>query len=138
MKKRVVFITEFDRKRLLRMLDEMRCADPKRARDLDDLEEELEQARTVPPREVPPDVVTMNSRVQLLDLDTQERLVYTLVFPEEANMSEDKISVLAPIGTAILGYREGYEFTWSVPDGLRRLKIARLEYQPEAAGDYTR
>lgn len=135
MKKRTVYITETDQTRLLRMLEDMRFADPKRAKDLAALETEIQNAQTVSPNDVPPNLVTMNSRVRLLDLDTGEKVSYTVVFPDEADVSASKISVLAPVGTALLGYREGYEFSWNVPDGVRRLKIEKLEYQPEAAGD---
>ena len=85
---------------------------------------------------MPHDVVTMNSRVQLVDLDTGEAMTYTLVFPDDADLRQGKISVLAPIGTAMLGYRVGDTFEWRVPAGLRRLKIEAILYQPEAAGDY--
>jgi regulator of nucleoside diphosphate kinase len=78
----------------------------------------------------------MNSRVGLVDLDTEEEMVYTLVFPHEADITQSKISVLAPIGTAILGYRVGDTLTWQVPDGMRRLRVKQILYQPEAAGDY--
>jgi regulator of nucleoside diphosphate kinase len=63
-------------------------------------------------------------------------MVYTLVFPSEANFDEGKISVLAPVGTAMLGYRVGDSIEWEVPSGRRRLKVEELIYQPEASGDY--
>jgi regulator of nucleoside diphosphate kinase len=78
----------------------------------------------------------MRSKVRLRDLDTGEEMVYTLVFPSEANFDEGKISVLAPVGTAMLGYRVGSLIEWEVPSGRRRLKVEELLYQPEAAGDY--
>lgn len=78
----------------------------------------------------------MNSTVHLVDLDTQEEMVYTLVFPDQADLALEKISVLAPIGTAMLGYGVGDTFAWQVPDGVRRLLIKDVLYQPEAAGDY--
>jgi len=89
-------------------------------------------------REVLQDVITMNSRAELVDLDTNETMVFTLVFPRDANIDEGKISVLAPLGAAILGYRLGDQFEWQVPAGIRRLKITKIVYQPEAAGDYHR
>jgi regulator of nucleoside diphosphate kinase len=65
-------------------------------------------------------------------------MTYTLVFPRDANVDEGRISILAPLGTAILGYRVGEEFEWDVPSGKRRLRIAKVLYQPEAAGHYDR
>jgi regulator of nucleoside diphosphate kinase len=59
-----------------------------------------------------------------------------VVFPSEADSEQGKISILAPVGTALLGYRVGDTVEWKLPGGLRRLKIERILYQPEAAGDY--
>lgn len=97
------------------------------------LEGELDRAHVVSGRRVPADVVTMNTRVRMTDLDTGKKLTYTLVFPHEANFSQGKISVLAPIGTAILGYRTGNVIEWNVPGGRRRLRIEEILRQPEAA-----
>ena len=96
------------------------------------LENELKRARIVAPEEVPPDVITMNSRAELLDLESGERMEFTLVLPVDENINDGKISVLAPLGTAMLGYRVGDEFVWHVPHGLRRLKVIKLHFQPEA------
>ena len=94
---------------------------------------ELERAEIVAPHEVPPGVITMNSRAELLDLDTNEQMEFTLVFPDEANIEEGRISVLAPLGTAMLGHGVGDEFEWTVPYGSRRLKVIRVDFQPEAS-----
>ena len=104
--------------------------------DLRGLETELEQARVVAPADIPPDVITMNSKAQLRDLETGEKMIYTLVFPDAANIEEDKISVVAPIGTAMLGQRVGDEVQWDVPAGTVRLRVERVLYQPEAAGHF--
>ena len=97
------------------------------------LEEEIERARVVPTDQIPPDVVTMQSRVRIVDMRTGEQLIYQIVYPHEANYAEKKISVLAPIGTAVLGYRAGTEIDWTVPSGTRRLRIEAVEHQPESA-----
>jgi len=81
-------------------------------------------------------VITMNSRVCLQDLETGEDLVYTLAFPTDADLESGKISVLAPIGTAMIGYRVGDIIKWQVPAGTRKFKVKSMHYQPEAAGDY--
>ena len=78
----------------------------------------------------------MNSRVALVYLDTQEEEVYTLVYPENANTSEGRVSILAPVRTAMLGYRLSNVLVWDVPAGKRRLRVDKILYQPEAAGDY--
>jgi regulator of nucleoside diphosphate kinase len=97
------------------------------------LENELKRAQIVAPDDLPPDVITMNSRAELLDLESGERMEFTLVLPVDANINDGKISVLAPLGTAMLGYRVGDEFEWHVPYGLRRLKVIKLHFQPEAS-----
>jgi len=97
------------------------------------LENELNRARIVAPEEVPPDVITINTRAEFLDLETGERMEFTVVLPIDANINDGKISVLAPLGTAMLGYRIGDEFVWHVPHGLRRLKVIKLHFQPEAS-----
>ncbi len=76
----------------------------------------------------------MNSTVCLEDLETGEEMTYTLVFPNEADIDQNKISVLAPIGTAMLGYRVGDTVEWPVPSGISRLQVKQILYQPEANG----
>lgn len=136
MEERAIYITEYDLKRLRALVHGAKPAERRANPYLEDLEAELARGRVVAPTKVPPDVVTMNSRVQLVDLDTQEEMVYTLVYPQDADITQSKISVLAPIGTAMLGYRVGDTFLWQVPDGVRRLQVKQVLYQPEAAGDY--
>jgi regulator of nucleoside diphosphate kinase len=97
------------------------------------LENELKRARIVAPEEVPPDVITINTRAELVDLETDERMEFTLVLPADADINDGKISVLAPLDTAMLGCRVGDEFVWHVPHGLRRLKVTNLHFQPQAS-----
>lgn len=133
-----IYITETDKQRLEKFIEKAGEQDGGGANQeyLRRLEQELEQAVVIPSEEVPGDVITMRSRVRLSDLNTGESIVYTLVFPSEAKFEEGKISVLAPIGTAMLGYRVGSIIEWQVPSGLRRLKVEEILYQPEAAGDF--
>jgi regulator of nucleoside diphosphate kinase len=77
----------------------------------------------------------MNSKIHLRDLDSNEDLMYTLVYPAHANVELGRISVLAPIGTAMIGYRVGDEIQWPVPSGTRHLQVKEVVYQPEASGD---
>ena len=136
MKQRSIYVTEFDLKRLKDLLDAETAFGTRSRPDLIGLQNELARAHVVSPKEVPSDVVTMNSRVILVDLGTNEEITYELVFPADADAGQDRISVLAPIGTAMLGYRVGDTFEWRVPDGLRKLKVKAVIYQPEASGDY--
>ena len=133
---RAIWITEHDMERLSKLLQDEQRPNRSLPENLKGLAEELGRGRVVGKMEVPPDVITMNSQVRLVDLDTDEETVYTLVFPDDADIDANKISVLAPIGTAMLGYRSGDVFEWNVPGGLRRLRVTEVLYQPEAAGDY--
>jgi regulator of nucleoside diphosphate kinase len=135
MQARTIYITEFDMERLRTLIDESKRLNRQSNEYLEDLEMELARGQVVPPSNIPPDVVTMNSKVCLRDLDTNEEMLVTLVFPQDADIAQSKVSVLAPIGTAMLGYRIGDTFTWEVPDGIRQLQVEKILYQPEAAGD---
>lgn len=136
MSERIIQITELDRKRLLDLIQEAQSGEYRKSIYLDQLRGELERAQIVAPQEIPGDVITMNSTVALTDLDTGEEETYTLVYPENADMTQGKVSILAPIGTAMLGYRVGDVFEWEVPAGKRRLKVTKIHYQPEASGNY--
>lgn len=136
MSKRAIHITRQDHQRLTEMLEEALARSSRDSSFLKELARELAEAEAVDPHEVPADVVTMNSRVILQDVDDGERTAYTLVFPDKANIEEGRLSVVSPIGTAILGYTKGSTVSWNTPGGPRQIKIADITYQPEAAGDY--
>jgi regulator of nucleoside diphosphate kinase len=133
---RQIFITEKDRERLQKLINEAKEFHSGSEIYLKNLEQELSRAKLLASEKIPHNVVTMNSKVLLKDLDTGEKMVYTLVYPAEANLMEDKISVLAPVGTAIIGLREKDAIDWKIPDGLVRLEVEKILYQPEAAGDF--
>lgn len=130
---KTLIISEKDYVRLKALTDPARVGPHDRKEYLASLDAELGRARVVPFGRVPPDVVTMGSTVRLLDVGTGATRTYTLVYPGSADISENRISVLAPVGTAIIGQREGDTVEWSVPAGLRRLKIEEVIYQPERA-----
>ncbi|NQV18532.1 MAG: nucleoside diphosphate kinase regulator [Armatimonadetes bacterium] len=136
MKKRTIDINAFDKKRLMKLIENNTNLNNPDKDYLKELENELNQGEIVEPKDIPKDVITMNSMVRLKDLDSEEEMTYTLVFPGNADMSNNKISILAPIGTALIGYRVGDIIEWKVPAGLRKLKVEAILYQPEAAGDY--
>jgi regulator of nucleoside diphosphate kinase len=131
-----IYITESDFKRLKQLIDDARLTVYRKSKYLATLQAELDRAKIVAPEEISHDVITMNSTVQLVDLETGEEETYTLTFPEDADVMKGKISILAPIGTAMLGYEVGDVFEWPVPAGKRRLRVDKIIYQPEAAGDY--
>lgn len=131
-----ILITAYDRDRLLKLLQEAGSTEYRGSEYLEQLRSELERARVVLPQEVPSDVITMNSTVSLEDMDTGEEETYTLVFPEQADLSQGKLSILAPIGTGMFGYRVGDVFEWDVPAGKRRLLVKKIIFQPEASGNF--
>jgi len=133
---RHIYITDFDMQRLTELIEAAAEKTTRDSRYLDELEEELLKADVVDPAGIPPDVVTMNSKVCLKDKKTGEEMIYTLVFPAEASLEDGRISVLAPVGMAMIGYGVGDVISWKVPGGERKLQIKKIIYQPEAAGDF--
>jgi len=136
MNSKAIQITEFDLDRLQKLVEEASHTELRGRGYLARLQTELERAQVVRPEAVSEDVITMNSTVVLLDVDTQREETYTLVFPDRADACSGRISVLAPIGMAMMGYQVGDTFEWAVPDGMRHLQVKEILYQPEAAGDY--
>ncbi len=130
-----IIITEKDFDRLQGVVDSPRYR-ATHAALLTALKNELERGKVVAVDEVPKRVVTMHSQVRIRDLRTDDLETYTLVYPEEADINDGKLSVLAPLGTALLGTRVGQVVKFDVPAGQRRLKVEKILYQPEAAGDF--
>lgn len=142
MAEKPIQVTDSDLQRVKTLLHSNWVDRQKNADDLRRLESELDRASIVRATEVPRDVVTMNSRVKLRDLDSGDALDFSLVFPTfplaagSDHLAPMTVSVLAPIGTAVLGYRVGDTIEWEVPAGVRRLKVEDLPFQPESAGRY--
>jgi regulator of nucleoside diphosphate kinase len=128
-------MTSSDAQRLKQLLE--RTDAGKRDQDyIEHLEEELEAADVVSPESISADVVTINSQFCIQDVDTGDEMVYTLVMPRDAEIEKGRVSIMAPLGTAIFGQKVGDIAEFKVPAGLRRVKITQILYQPEAAGDY--
>ena len=134
MSNRNIIITESDRRRLTSLLASDFAVAIQSRSYLMDLRVELQRAEIVDSADVPGDVITMNSTVRLQDLDTGEVETYTLVYPNEANIANSKLSILAPIGTAILGNHVGDVVRWRVPSGSRQLQVEEILFQPEREG----
>lgn len=131
---RQVYITENDRIRLKKLISDALLEGLQSDKSFGELNREIEKAKVVDIKQLPGDVITMNSKI-LIQLGENEEEEVTLVYPPEADLIENKISVLSPIGTAILGYREGDTVEWAVPSGVMEVKVKKILYQPEAAGD---
>ena len=129
---KTIYITERDWERLERMV-----SGAGKAPNIAILRNELDQATVVPSEKIPFDVVTMNSRVSFQELDTGEKSEITLVYPSDADVNRRRISILAPVGAALIGLRVGDEIEWPLPSGkTRTYKIISVLFQPEAEGRY--
>lgn len=129
-----ITITTRDYERLEKLLDSLSAEQYEK---VEALAEELGRADVVSPQTVPAGVVTMNSRVKFTVLSTKKSFTYTLVYPQDMDGSADKISVLAPVGSALLGLTVGQEIEWTLAENkTTRVRIDSVEYQPEDSGDY--
>lgn len=131
---REILISRIDRERLNRLIDEALYGRAEPDKSYRALRREIERASVVEPGKLPSNVVSMRSRA-LIALDGEEEEV-SLVYPDEADWTQGRLSILSPVGTALLGYREGDQIDWEVVDGRTRIEIRKILYQPEAAGDY--
>ncbi len=127
-----IYITSTDREKIKETIDKIYESNQTPDKCVLKLEDELNRALLIDSKNIPQDIITMNSRV-MLQLDSEEVEV-SLVYPEDADLAEMKLSIFSPIGTAILGYREGNIIDWEVPSGISKIHIKKVLYQPEAAG----
>lgn len=134
---RAIYISRFDLERLRELIEVVRAfGRTENQKYADILDDELKHARVTSPREVPPDVVTLNSKVRVANLNTGADGVYTLVFPRNADSAPENISILSPLGTAVFGRRLGDVFTVGAGEDAPVHEITQMLYQPEASGDY--
>lgn len=102
----------------------------------DRLLKELKAARTFPPERIANNIVTMNSRVLLRELQSGREIEITLTYPQDADPREQKVSIFSPIGVALLGCKEGDITSWRIPSRIGRFRVERVLYQPEAEGHF--
>jgi len=133
---KMIYITEYDMTRLEEVLAIAAKNAKRDFKHLEGLTKELMKAEIVDSTEIPSNVITMNSKVLLDDLENNQRKEYILVFPKEADIEQNKVSVLSPLGTAMIGCRVGHILKVKTPTGERRMKVQKILYQPEKAGDY--
>jgi len=132
MNSKFIQVTETDLQRLEELLAHL---PPSRNHTL--LENELARAQVVDSEEVSADVVTMNSRVRFRDVYSGTEREVTLVYPNGASIDHGRVSVLAPVGAALIGLAVGDEIDWPMPSGdERRLRVVAVPFQPEAAGRF--
>lgn len=136
MKSNPIVITKKDYARLKQLVDLNDMKSKSGGEYIQRLYIELERAKKVAPEKVDPDVVTMNTVIDFVDVATKKSRQVKLVYPEQADMNKGWVSILAPIGTALLGYRRGDVIEWDVPTGRKQFMIKEIIYQPEANGNY--
>lgn len=121
-----IHLTEIDLQKLRRLLRDAKTDPEQEPENLKRLESELDRAIVVENGTLPFGLVTMNSRAEMMDLTTGESRTYTLVFPDDADVDDGRISVLAPLGTAMIGYCTGDRFEWPTPGGTIRYRVGRV------------
>lgn len=105
--------------------------------DLDGLRDELERADVREPADMPPDVITMNTRARFLEQNTGREYELTLAYPKDASAAAARVSILSPAGSALLGLSAGQVIDWNTQDGNSiRLKVLEVVWQPEANGQF--
>lgn len=135
-KNKDIYVTDFDYDRLKEMLNKHVAGSSRNLVVAKNLIDEIKRAKKVDSKEISADYVTMNTVFEIKDLVKPDRKQVSLVFPEDADPENGKMSILTPIGIAVLGYRQGEVVKYNTPAGEEYFKIDKIIYQPEAAGDY--
>jgi regulator of nucleoside diphosphate kinase len=131
-----IILNRMDFSRIHKCINEARKSKAIGVNEAENLLNELHSGEIVEPEKIPGDVVTMNSIVKVRFMNSNKAIQIQIVYPDDANIRENKISIFSPVATALIGYRVKDEIDWIVPLGLTKLKIEEIVYQPEAAGNY--
>lgn len=123
----IILMSKVDYQRINSFIEKMKPIES------DQLELELDRAQLVEASEMPPDIVTMNSEVVYLDLDSSEEVKVKLVYTLQAELAINQVSILSPLGTALIGLRIGEEHSFHTRNGkLRRIRVKEIIFQPES------
>lgn len=131
-----ILISSLDAARIQSCIERARAGGLHVPVNLVPLSNEIDRAKKVKPEKMPGDVVTMNSIVKLQNTKTGKDMQIQIVYPQDADFSKQKVSIFAPVGTALLGYRKGDRVEWSTPSGITEFVILDIVYQPESEGNY--
>lgn len=134
--KRNIVITDYDYVRLGNLIGSIKKTKKEELSNLTLLCEEIARAERVNPKEIEPDFVTMNSLIEVVDLDNGKVMTIKLVYPNEADFRKGNISILSLLGSALLGYRVGSIIKFDAPLGEKNIRIKNIIYQPEANGAF--
>lgn len=131
-----IIISKLDYERIKRSINNALSDNSIDEKEADSLLGELGNATILEPKKIPKDVITMNSVVNITFVKTGTPVELKIVYPDQADINKNHISIFSPIATALLGYKVGDVIDWIVPSGPTSLKIDAISYQPEAAGDF--
>jgi len=129
-------ITELDYSRLSNLVESTKKTRDEELLNLSALKEEIARAEVVSPEKIAREFVTMNSLVEILDLDTNRKMKIRLVYPREANFKKGNVSIFSLLGSALIGCREGDRIYFNAPSGRKNVQIIKILYQPEANGNF--
>ncbi len=132
-----IYITKHDLQRLKKLLHDISKGIHGKEFSIQELINEMNRAHVVSPKEIPENVVTMNSRVLLRELETGEDMTLWLVFPDKVDAVKNPVSILSSLGTAMIGCKMGDVFTWESPDGVKQMEVLDILYQPERVGNFS-
>ncbi len=135
---KTIYISSEDYRALSKIVNDLIQSGGKVYPGIQKLKQELDRAEVLDAAAIPAGTVTLNSLVQLRDMDTGEIEEWILTMPEHADPDQKRISILAPIGTGILGFSEGDEIEWETPGGVRDLKVEKVQHGAFTAPDYSR
>ena len=131
-----VKITELDYIRLSKLIGTSRNEKNIELKNLDTLAREIGRAEKVDSKKIAPEFVTMNSVVEVLDESSKKPMTIRIVYPKDADFKKMYVSVLSPMGSALLGYKVGDTVQYDAPKGTVTIRIQQIYYQPEANGEY--
>ncbi len=131
-----ILLTKLDHTRIKKSIKTALSERTITQKEVDGLLHEINSAQLVESYEIPADIVTMNSIVKLQFLELTKEIQIQIVYPEDADSANNKISIFSPIATALIGYKTGDEIEWFVPAGLTKMKIMKIIYQPEKVGEF--
>ena len=131
-----ILITELDYIRLSKIIGSARIEKSTELKNLEYLAHEIKRANRVDSKKIAPEFVTMNSVVQVFNKETKQSMTVKIVYPKDADFKNGKVSVFSPLGSALLGYKVGDKVLFDAPKGKVKIIIEKIEYQPEAHGEY--
>ncbi|MBN2612833.1 MAG: GreA/GreB family elongation factor [Bacteroidales bacterium] len=132
-----IYITELDYTRLCNLINNVKAQKSVELKNLDALGAEIKRAKRIEPKKIAPEFVTMNSEIVMVDMDNKKEMKIKLVYPQDADFKKGFISVLSPLGSALLGYKMGDVISFEVPAGKKKVRIKSIIYQPESHGEFT-